>query len=133
MDGNSIYIATDKQTIIEYPSEKTVYFGFEDFKAKIVEGDCCFICGALKEEKEFNDEHIIPNWILRRYELHNRLINIATERNVQYGKYVVPCCKECNSQLGDLIETPLSKLLTKTYDELVESLKTDSEPVILDN
>ena len=126
MTGNKFYVATDSQTIIEFPSEKIVYFGFEDFKLKIVEGDSCFICGASKKDKEFNDEHIIPNWILKRYELHSKLINITTERDVQYGRYVVPCCKECNSQLGDLIETPISKLLTKTYNELVDSLKADN-------
>lgn len=118
-----LFITTDKQTIIEAVTGRTLYFGFEDFKEKIVQGGCCFICGAAPDEKEFNDEHIIPNWVLRRYKLHDKQIEITPERVIKYGRYVVPCCKECNTELGKLVEEPVNQLLTMPYDKIAEAIK----------
>ncbi|MGZ3858142.1 MAG: hypothetical protein ACXVMS_01335 [Flavisolibacter sp.] len=120
-----MFITTDKQTIIELPSEKTLYFGLEDFKEKIVTGNDCFICGASPEDKEFNDEHVIPNWVLRRYQLHNKRINITSERSVKYGSYTVPCCKQCNEELGRTVEAPVNELLKKPYTEIANAIKAD--------
>jgi len=120
-----LFFTTDRQTIIEAVTAKTVYFGLRDFKEKIVTGNCCFICGARPEEKEFNDEHIIPNWVLRRYKLHDKQINITPDRAVKYGGYVVPCCKECNTQLGKLVEEPVNELLTKSYNEMAAAIRAD--------
>ncbi len=31
--------------------------------------DCCFICGKHLTADEFNDGHVMPEWILRKYDL----------------------------------------------------------------
>jgi hypothetical protein len=55
----------------------------ERFIEDICLGDCCFICGAKPDEKPFNNEHILPDWVLRRYDLFARTItqNYSAERH----------------------------------------------------
>jgi hypothetical protein len=74
-------------------------------------GDCCFICGAKPGSKPFNNEHILPEWILRRYDLFARTIKLPNEVFVRYDRYTIPCCAECNDLMGGEIETPISAAL----------------------
>jgi hypothetical protein len=46
-----------------------VYFSLERFVRDLCLGDCCFICGAAPGTVSFNDEHVIPRWLLWRYDL----------------------------------------------------------------
>jgi hypothetical protein len=55
---------------------KVVYFSQERFVRDICLGDCCFVCGANPANVPFNDEHVIPNWLLRRYNLFARAITL---------------------------------------------------------
>jgi len=97
-------------SLIRTSDKRVLFFSIERFKSNIVEGGGCFICGAYPAEKEFNDEHVIPNWILKRYKLHGHKIRLPNGDEVTYGGYKVPCCKECNTLMGDTFETPLSEL-----------------------
>lgn len=92
---------------------KTIFFSYEDFIKKNVDGNCCFICGAEALSKEFNDEHIIPNLVLTKFALHKKTITLPNGTKFNYGQYKIPCCKECNSELGETFETPVSELLKK--------------------
>jgi hypothetical protein len=121
------FAVTDKQTIIEVSTGKVIYFGLDDFKEKIVDGDACFICGAMPGEKEFNNEHIIPNWILRKHQLHNKEIHVTDKRSVKYSSYTVPCCKECNEDLGRLLEKPVNELLKNPYREVARAIKKNPD------
>ncbi|MBJ2124335.1 MULTISPECIES: hypothetical protein [Flavobacterium] len=111
--------------------EKTIFFSFEDFKAKIVEGNCCFICGAEASSKEFNDEHIIPNWVLHRFGLHKKRITLPNGTKFNYGQYKIPCCKDCNSKLGETFEVPISELLKKDFVDIRKELSDDREKAAL--
>ena len=51
-------IKTSKNTILTIDG-KVLFFGIEDYMDKIANGDCCFICGAEPNSKEFNNEHIL--------------------------------------------------------------------------
>jgi hypothetical protein len=44
---------------------KLLFFSVQRFRREIVEGDHCFVCGAKPTEKPINDEHVIPDWVLR--------------------------------------------------------------------
>ncbi|MBK8368084.1 MAG: hypothetical protein IPL10_11880 [Bacteroidetes bacterium] len=101
---------------------RILFYDLNHFKSDIVNGGCCFICGAKQNTKEFNDEHIIPNWILKRFNLQEAKITLPNFTKIQYSKYKVPCCKECNSQLGEHFEIPISELLSKSYDEIAKEL-----------
>jgi hypothetical protein len=106
-----------------------IFFGLQDFLNDIANGDCCFICGAQPGSKEFNAEHIIPDWILRKYNLHNKYITLPNGTKFKYSQYTVPCCKDCNSELGKTYEVPISALLNKSYSEILKEINKDPEIV----
>lgn len=89
---------------------KIVFFTADHFLRDIVSGDCCFICGATRAEKTFNDEHVIPDWMLRRYQLHKKTITIPGGSPFRYDQYKVPCCAACNAQMGLTLEDPMANL-----------------------
>lgn len=105
---------------------KVMLFSLNDFLSKIVEGSNCFICGKSEKNVEFNDEHVIPDWILRRYRLHDKQITLPNRTLISYGQYKVPCCSACNAILGNLYEDPISKLLGQTYSEITKVIKSDT-------
>lgn len=110
---------------------KTIFFGLEDFIEKIVNEYNCFICGANEKSKEFNDEHIIPDWILKKYNLHSKTIRLPNLTKIRYGQYVIPCCSECNKELGKIYELPISNLFKKSYEDFCNELKNDDSLVNL--
>lgn len=92
------------------------------FVDEIVMGDACFVCGASPRDKTFNDEHIVPRWVLRRFGLFNKQITLPTGERRHYRGYRIPCCVNCNSLLGDTVETPISQLLDGDYQAVARRL-----------
>jgi hypothetical protein len=92
-------------------SGRVIYFSTERFVNDICLGDCCFICGAKPSEKKFNNEHILPEWLLRRFDLFARVITFPNDTTVRYDRYTVPCCDECNSLMGEVVEKPISEVV----------------------
>jgi len=110
-----------RKTIINSKGE-ILFFGLNQFKEDIAKGDCCFICGAKKSTKSFNDEHVIPDWVLKKYGLIVDKITLPNQHKFNYGRYKVPCCKNCNSTLGEVYEKPLSKLFSKPPEEVINQI-----------
>ena len=104
-----------------------VFFGLQDFIDKIAHGKCCFICGSEPYTKPFNNEHIIPDWILKRFNLYSKEIILPNGTSIRYDKYKVPCCENCNSELGEFYEKPISRLLSKPYDQIIKTLNERSD------
>lgn len=102
---------------------KVVFFSLERFIAEIAKGDCCFICGAQRDSVPFNDEHVIPNWLLRRFELHSRRIQVPNQTEFRYAGMTVPCCVTCNTAMGNHFETPLSELFRGGFEAISNDLK----------
>jgi len=124
-------ITKDSETIVDVVNEKIIYFGYHDFFDKIVKANNCFICGASPEDKEFNDEHIIPDWILRKFNLYNNSITLPNQTSINYRNYTIPCCKDCNSLLGKTYEGPISSLLNGSYQNLIEKIAANNSIVEL--
>lgn len=103
---------------------RTLLFSCDDFVTRICQGDACFVCGASPETSPFNDEHIVPKWVLRRYGLFEKEITLPTGKRRRYGRYKVPCCVSCNSLLGTSVETPVSRLLDGDFATVSERLKS---------
>ena len=104
---------------------KVLYFGKNIFVNKFINRDCCFVCGDSPKSKEFNNEHVIPDWLLRKHKLHSSSITLPNGTKLPYGMYTIPCCKECNSELGRVVETPISQLLSRPYSEIINELRYD--------
>ncbi len=102
-----------------------VFFSVERFISDICEGDACFLCGAKKNSKEFNDEHVIPKWILRKCDLYGKSITLPNDEQLNYEKYTVPCCKECNSFLGVNLEEDIQRLFEGGHESICEFVKNE--------
>ncbi|MGV2831665.1 hypothetical protein [Myxosarcina sp. GI1(2024)] len=109
---------------IEDKDGRVIYFSIDRFIRDIGEGNCCFICGASPSKTEFNKEHILPEWILKRYDLFFRTITLPNETSFKYyDRYTVPCCEDCNSLMGEKIEQPIRELINAGFDAVVEYIK----------
>jgi len=95
---------------------RVIYFSLDRFVRDICLGDCCFICGAKPEDVPFNDEHVVPKWILRKYNLFERSINLPNGTTLRYDRYTVPCCEACNTMMGRVIEEPMRDIIEGGYD-----------------
>ena len=73
----------------------------------------------------FNDEHIIPRWILKRFGLFDKQITLPSGERRHYRGYRIPCCVTCNSLLGDTVEAPISQLLDGDYQGASHKTGTD--------
>lgn len=97
---------------------KVIFFSTKRFVNDICLGDCCFICGAKPGERQFNNEHVLPAWLLRRYDLFAKTIELPNEVPVRYDRYTVPCCAECNSLMGEIVEKPISEVVRDGVDAI---------------
>lgn len=110
---------------------RELFLGLNRFKALVRDENRCFICGASAEEKPFNDEHVIPDWIQRSYGLRNKSIRLSNGTDFPYPKYKIRCCKECNSFLGKTFETPISNALLRGPNHFFDWYKSEAFRVFL--
>ena len=104
---------------------KVLFFSLKRFRRDIVDGDCCFLCGVSPKSAEFNDEHVVPDWILKELGLHNKLVGLPNSHGFLYSKYKVPCCVACNSRLGESLEAPISRLFKRGYQAVCQHALKD--------
>jgi hypothetical protein len=81
------------------------------------------MCGGSPTKAHFNDEHVIPDWILRRYNLHNRVITLPNKAQFRYDQFKIPCCQKCNRALGERVEQPIREMFNKGYKAFCEELE----------
>jgi hypothetical protein len=119
-----MFIQTEDGSVVD-EAGKLVYFSAERFIRDIVEGDCCFICGRSPSETPFNREHVLPDWILSKYQLYSDQIVLPNGKTFRYDQYTLACCKDCNSLMSVKFETPISALLHQGYRAGIEHLKEE--------
>ena len=106
---------------------KVLVFSINNFVETICNKDTCFICGVERDNASFNDEHVIPRWILKRYELFEKEIQLPNDKSFKYGKYKMPCCKSCNSLLGDNIENKVAEGFDGDYADSLHFFNNNRE------
>jgi hypothetical protein len=103
---------------------RVVFFSLDRFIAEIAQGGFCFVCGASPGDKEFNDEHVIPDWVLKKHRLHSGRLVLPNTAELMYGRYVLPCCVDCNAEMSAVFEAPISEAFAggyKTVCDFVEA------------
>lgn len=115
-------VTDEPDTSIVGQDGRILLLSCQRFVDEIVMGNACFVCGASSQDKPFNDEHIVPRWVLRRFGLFDKEITLPTGERRHYRGYRVPCCVDCNNLLGKRVETPVSELLDGTYADVAERL-----------
>ena len=123
------FIKTEDGSVLD-ESGRVLYFSVERFIRDICEGDCCFICGVSPSQAEFNDEHVHPKWVLKKFDLFDKRIGLPNDSDFRYGSYTIPCCKSCNSQMGLTFETPISQLVEQKFNA-VSKYMVDKGPWLL--
>ena len=101
-------------------SGRLVFASVSRFYSGIVEGDSCFVCLHKPNTKRFNNEHVIPNWILRNCKIERSNIVLPNQTDYPYSRYQIPCCAECNSELGEIVESPISLFLKNEHKEILD-------------
>ena len=109
---------------VESEDGRIILFSVPRFLAEIENGDGCFICSAKPGTKEFNNEHVIPDWVLRDRGVHSGKIVLPNSEPFMYGHYVVPCCKECNGKMADIFEEPISRAFARGYEGVADLMRT---------
>src|SRR5580765_2174421 len=104
-------------------SGRVIFFSMERFMRDIVEGDCCFICGANPSQVPFNNEHVLPRWLLKRYALFDQTIGLPNGLKFKYSEYKVSCCQSCNSRMGEVIEQPVRDIIAGGCESVVTHVK----------
>jgi hypothetical protein len=94
---------------------KYIFFSPQRFLKDLCLGEYCFICGASPSLKQFSDEHVLPDWVLRRFTLHERAIELPNGNSIKYGRYTIPCCLDCNQELGGVFEQHAARMLEGGY------------------
>ncbi|MEU6482347.1 hypothetical protein ABZ858_36905 [Streptomyces sp. NPDC047017] len=65
--------------------------------------DRCFLCGAGLARRR-TDEHVFPQWLLRRCDLWNEKITLLNGTLMPYKQMKIPCCSTCNNEHLSRIE-----------------------------
>jgi hypothetical protein len=115
---------TTSDGCVKAGDDRIIFFSLKRFICDMVQGNCCFICGARPNTVPFNDEHILPDWILRKYKLHARTITLPNGTSFRYDQFKIPCCKSCNSRMGKELEEPIRELFNGGYKAVAQFVKT---------
>jgi hypothetical protein len=102
---------------------EVLFFSTSRFVTEICQSDNCFLCGKSRQQGDFDDEHVVPQWLLRKFDMFGESITLPNTTRIRYDKYTVPCCVECNRFLGRELETPISELLShgmSSYTEYID-------------
>lgn len=107
---------------IRNADDDVLLFSWLDFVTTICEGSACFVCGRSRKEPAFNNEHIVPNWVLRAFDLHGKKVTLPNGNPTFYGNYKIPCCEPCNSEMARKLEGPMSALVRAGGDAIQDHI-----------
>ena len=69
----------------------------------------CFLCGKSLLLGDYTQEHIVPRWAQRRYDLWDQQMVLLNQTCIPYRHLTVPCCDDCNKYRLKPIEDSLSQ------------------------
>ena len=99
---------------IRFDDGRLAFVSVDRFRDLVCSGKCCLVCADENTDLS-SREHIIPDWILRALNLHNKNITLPNSTLHRYGQYVVPCCSNCNELMGLELEGPISEAFVSGF------------------
>lgn len=109
MPSRDAHLRPEDKTI-EAEGGRICHYGWARFVEEVCTGRHCFICGRAYRARAFNDEHVVPDWLLARFQLHNRRLTLPNGTRRPYGQHKIPCCINCNSLLGRDVEQHMATI-----------------------
>lgn len=67
----------------------------------------------------------MPDWILRKHQLHNRMVTLPNGTQFRYDQWKVPCCQNCNSLMGTVLENPTRNRIDQGLRGVKETVTED--------
>lgn len=98
---------------------------YEGSRDQAFDNKRCFLCGTLLDDENSADEHVFPQWLLRRCELWNQKLTLLNRTDIPYAQIKIPCCFTCNNIHLSPIENRVGQAF-KSGPEAVRALdRTD--------
>jgi hypothetical protein len=79
----------------------------------------CFLCAEPLTTETRTDEHVIPKWVLQKYDLWNERLGLLNDTTIQYRQLTVPCCTSCNNERLSRLESTVEIAASSGYDAVV--------------
>lgn len=76
----------------------------------------CFLCGRRLGSRSRTEEHVIPKWVQKRFELWNTRLTLLNGTTIPYHQLTVPCCLNCNGTFLNQIEEKVSLAVSDGYE-----------------
>lgn len=92
---------------------------FSKIDSKKYDFSCCFLCGDDITANNNSVEHVIPKWLLRKYNSFKEQITLLNNTTNIYNKLVIPCCTNCNNNFLSRIE----KIVIKGQEAGIDQFK----------
>jgi len=71
--------------------------------------ELCVACGSRTNPK--NKEHPFPQWLITRTKTDRTSIRWIPGNRIPADQATLPLCEQCNSDFGDQLEAPMSRIL----------------------
>jgi len=84
---------------------------FDAFEKHDFSLDTCFLCGLHLCESTRSDEHIFPQWLLRKFDLYDKFLNLLNGTTIPYRQLTIPCCATCNSEHLSALENDVRNVV----------------------
>lgn len=78
---------------------------FQKIDSRNYDLSCCFLCGENMDKNNPTLEHVIPKWILNKYNLWDHKITLLNQTHLNYRHLTIPCCAPCNNNYLSKIES----------------------------
>lgn len=84
---------------------------FDAFEEHDFSLNTCFLCGLRLSNKTRSDEHVFPQWLLRRFGLYSKQIHLLNGTTIPYRQLTIPCCLTCNNKHLSAIERDVRNVI----------------------
>ncbi|HDR7388333.1 TPA: hypothetical protein QCX13_001555 [Bacillus toyonensis] len=93
---------------------------YEPFQNMKFDDKHCFLCGVELNDINGTQEHVIPKWLQKKYNLWHQTLTLQNNTKIQYRQLTIPCCKICNNVHLSVIEDKVKNAVNVGYDEFIK-------------
>ncbi len=98
---------------------------WEKIQEKKYDDSYCFLCGVELTAGNISKEHVIPQWLQRKYNLWNQRIALLNKTFIEYRYLTIPCCRTCNNDNLKPVEDRIKEAVDKGIDAFKALNKMD--------
>lgn len=101
------------------PSDLSKLESFDNPLQKMrLDWEHCFLCGAALKAAKETEEHVVPRWLQRKFDLWNERLLLPNKTPIPYRQLKVPCCDVCNGGVLSAVENKMKTAVEGGYSSL---------------